>query len=298
MTFQEIPFLKNMKQKKLITVGFSDDEKWVIDDTYLLRISPQKSTQLVAFQAKYLQRISEETALVPKVYDMGTFQEKPYLILDYLKGSDMEVALTQFPLAKQYELGKAVGACCRVMHQIPVDQADQFNWEEHLIKKYVNLKVRLKAIIGEDRQYHDLLAFIESQFHLLKNRPVAVSHHDLHPRNVLIHHEQFSGLIDWQKLTLEDPYKDFQKTEFFTVPISKRYACGLFDGYFLDAEIPEAFWLLHRFYVAFLLISSKVWAHEAFPSEIEFFDLRINEVLEQWDDFTLVRPKWYDGTKS
>ncbi|MGY3778503.1 phosphotransferase family protein [Isobaculum melis] len=298
MPFKDISFLKNMKQAKLINVGFSKDEKWVIDDTYLLRISPQKSADLIVFQEKYLRKINEETSFVPKVYDAGSFQGKAYLVLDYMTGSDMEVALPHFPLAKQYALGKSVGACYRVIHQIPVDQEDQYNWKERMLKKYVNLKGRLQAIVGEDLQYLNLLSFIESQFDLLENRSVAICHHDLHPRNVLIHQEAFAGLIDWEKLTLEDPYTDFQKTEFFTVPISKCYARGLFDGYFLGQEIPTEFWLLHRFYVAMLLISSKVWAHEACPSEIAFFDERIKDVLVQWDDFTLACPKWYDVSKS
>ena len=129
--------------------------------------------------------------------------------------------------------------------------------------------------------------------HLIEGRPSCVQHYDFHPGNILIHEEQFTGLIDMQKITYGDPINEFYKMEYFNVPISKAYSRGVLDGYHDNEFIPTSFWELHRLYAAIHIISAEVWANEIALDQQERFKVYTDFTINQFDDFNLLIPKWY-----
>lgn len=82
--------------------------------------------------------------------------------------------------------------------------------------------------------------------------------------------------------------------EYFNVPISKAYSKGVLDGYHDHQPIPLSFWELHRLYAAIHIVSAEVWGHEVAINQREKFQGYTRFTLEQFDDFKLLVPKWYN----
>ncbi|WP_144509776.1 phosphotransferase [Bacillus sp. FJAT-22090] len=153
---------------------------------------------------------------------------------------------------------------------------------------------RFRKIVEVNPNYDSILSFIQNNLHLLKNRPSCVQHYDFHPGNILIEEDCFSGLIDMQKITYADPINEFYKMEYFNVPISRAYSKGVLDGYHNNMPIPLSFWQLHRLYAAIHIVSAEVWGNEVAVNQREKFQRYSRFTLEQFENFKLLVPKWYE----
>ena len=93
MKIPEIPFLENCSSYELIEEGFSNDCKWRVDHTYLLRISPNVSYDQLEKQSRLTNAVHLVDKHIPYVYEIGRYEDAVYTILDYMKGESGEVAL-------------------------------------------------------------------------------------------------------------------------------------------------------------------------------------------------------------
>ncbi|PKR77602.1 hypothetical protein CEY16_06595 [Halalkalibacillus sediminis] len=296
MTFDSISFLNEYKTAHKINKGFSHDEKWVIDDRYLLRIFGDVSSEQLEEQALLIQKAVNNGASIPNVHELGMYQSKPYMILDYLQGKNAEEVLPVMSGQEQYQAGLDTGRGLQKLHASPVDQPVA-SWESKWNKRVYRLAPDFESIFKNSPRHLKVLDFIYDQLYLMKDRPQRIQHYDFHPSNVIFNNNRFEGIIDMQKIKLADPYHELYKTEYFTLPISVSFARGIFDGYH-DGSVPADFWKLHRLYAAIHIVSAEVWAHNVAIDQKETFRRYTERTLNEWDDFQLDIPKWYTAGHS
>jgi len=292
MNFSKIPFIKDAQKFTLIEEGYSTDQKWCVDNKYLLRISPGADIQYLEHQAVLTNKIHALDKRVPKVHEVGQFNEHPFVLLDYLPGENGEVVLPKLDRNVQYKIGCEVGTTLKNIHGITAP-SDHPSWEDRWVGKMESLTPRFKSIVERHPEYSSILPFIQENLYLLKNRPSCIQHYDFHPGNILIENDQFTGLIDMQKITYADPINEFYKMEYFNVQVSQSYAKGVLDGYHEHAEIPVYFWELHRLYAAIHIVSAEVWGHEGGMDQKDKFQGYSRFTINQFDNFKLLIPKWY-----
>lgn len=289
----DIPFLKKCTSYQKIDEGYSEDEKWCVDGIYLLRFSPQTDIKKLEMQAELINAVHAIDSHIPFVHNIGVFNDKAYMILDYIDGENGETALPSKSETTQYEIGLQVGKTLKNMHSIsaPVGYP---SWDETWGNRIARQAPLFEEIVRKNPKYKCILPFIKENLHLLKNRPSSIQHYDFHPGNILIDENRFSGLIDMQKIRYADPFNEFYKMEYFNVQTSKAYSCGVVDGYHNMEEIPFSFWELHRLYAAMHIVSAEVWGHEIAIKQLEKFQGYTRFTLDQFDNFTLDVPKWYN----
>ncbi|GGA27542.1 aminoglycoside phosphotransferase family protein [Psychrobacillus lasiicapitis] len=288
-----IPFLNKCTIFQFIEEGFSDDEKWCVDHTYLLRISGHGNVQKLKKQAEIINEVHALDSHIPFVHEVGVVDEKAYMILDYISGDNGEIALPLKNETEQYNIGSQVGKTLKRLHSVHAPASHQ-TWEETWRNRVERLATPFTEIVKENSHYECVIPFIEHNLHLLKNRPNCVQHYDFHPGNILVEEDRFTGLIDMQKITYADPINEFYKMEYFNVPISRTYSKGVLDGYHDHQPIPLSFWQLHRLYAAIHIISAEVWGHEVAVKQRDKFQKYTRFTLDQFGDFKLLIPKWYN----
>ena len=296
MDIPKIPFLENCLTYEFINEGFSTDVKWGVDNRYLLRISPTTTVSQLEKQALLTNTVHAIDPRIPYVHDVGIHKGHAYMILDYIAGENGEVILPTRGEEVKYRIGQQVGQTLRNMHSIPAP-TDSPTWEERWTERVERLAPRYEEIAAQNKRYLRVLSFVQEHLHLLKGRPSHIQHYDFHPGNILIQHDQFTGLIDMQKITYGDPVNEFYKMEYFNVPVSIAYSRGVLDGYHNNHPIPKSFWALHRLYAAIHILSAEVWANEIGLDQQEKFKKYTVFTMDQFDDFKLLIPKWYTEDK-
>ncbi|MEI4768168.1 aminoglycoside phosphotransferase family protein [Psychrobacillus sp. FJAT-51614] len=289
---KDIPLLEKCTSFKKMDEGFSEDEKWCVDEIYLLRISPNIDLKKLEMQKELINAVHVIDSHIPFVHEVGVYKDKSYMILDYINGENGEVVLPNKSEVTQYEIGVQVGGTLKNMHSIPAP-LDYPSWEETWNTRIENHAQLFEDIVRRNPSYQCILSFILENLHLLRNRPSNVQHYDFHPGNILIDEDRFTGLIDMQKIRYADPINEFYKMEYFNVQLSKPYACGVVDGYHNQEEIPSSFWELHKLYAAMHIVFAEVWGHEVAINQLEKFQGYTRFTLEQFDNFKLDVPKWY-----
>jgi len=293
MTIPKIPFLENYLSSELIKEGYSNDVKWCVDNTYLLRISPNTDLDQLEKQALLTNAVHTMDSRIPYVHDVGMSNDGPYMILDYIVGENGEAVLPKRSVEVQYQIGQQVGQTLRTMHSISAPNNFP-TWEDRWTKRVEKLSPRYQEVASQDERYQRVLSFVQNHLHLLKGRPSCVQHYDFHPGNILIQEDTFTGLIDMQKIRYGDPVNEFYKMEYFNVSVSNAYSRGVLDGYHENHSIPNYFWELHRLYAAIHILSAEVWANEIALDQQEKFKKYTLFTLDQFDDFKLLIPKWYE----
>ena len=293
MEIPKISFLENCTSFTLIDEGFSNDEKWCVDNTYLLRISPNADIVKLRKQAELTNAVNAIDSHIPYAHEVGTFNGKSFVILDYIKGKDGNNLLPSLSEVAQYRIGQQVGQTLKRMHSIPASPEYPI-WEDRWKQRVEVHSKKFEKIALTNGRYEKVLPFINKHLYLLKDRPSCIQHYDFHPGNILIHEDNFTGLIDMQKITYGDPINEFYKMEYFNVPISRTYSCGVFDGYHDNKPIPKEFWELHRLYAAMHIMAAEVYGAEFALNQREKFQQFTRFTLNQFDDFTVLIPKWYE----
>lgn len=292
MDFSKIAILKDAQEFTLIEEGYSNDQKWCVDSKYLLRVSPGADIHHLENQALLTNKVHAKDKHVPKVHEVGKINEEPFVLLDYIPGENGEVMLPSQDRDVQYKIGNEVGFTLKNMHSVGAP-SDYPIWEVRWLERIKRLTPKFKAIVERHPEYTYILPFIQENLHLLKNRPSCIQHYDFHPGNILIENDQFTGLIDMQKITYADPIHEFYKLEYFNVQVSQDYAKGILDGYHNHAEIPLHFWELHRLYAAIHIVSAEVWGHEGGIEQKDKFQAYSRFTINQFEHFQQIIPKWY-----
>ena len=201
-------------EKQAIQKGWSDDRKYrvtVANGTkYLLRISPieQYSRKKKAFER--MQQVSALGIPMCQPIGFGTCDEGVYIMQSWIDGDDAEDMICTLSQEAQYTYGVYAGHILKTIPSLLVP-ANQVDWEIRFNQK-MNRKIQ---------QYHAcplhyeegelLIAYLQANRHLLKNRPQCYQHGDFHIGNMMIDTHKKLQIIDFDRDDYGDPWEEWNR---------------------------------------------------------------------------------------
>jgi aminoglycoside phosphotransferase (APT) family kinase protein len=135
-----------------------------------------------------------------------------------------------------------------------------------------------------------VLAYIEQNRHLLKNRPQCFQHGDYHVGNMMIENGELK-IIDFDRYDFGDPWEEFNRIV-WSAAASPHFATGQLRGYF-GGEPPIEFFKLLAFYIASNTLSSIYWASPFGQSDLDTMMKQAQDVLRWYDNMRNPVPAWY-----
>jgi aminoglycoside phosphotransferase (APT) family kinase protein len=294
--FEEITDQNKWQKIEKIDRGWSDDIKYYIQTTdkqqLLLRTS-----QISCYEEK-----KKEYEVICKYATLGFQMSEPigfgicnsnqnvFMLLTWVEGEDLELALPKLNREKQYLLGREAGTILRKIHgiELPADEIPintKYSKKKAQIERYIHSNVRIS---GDETA----LQFINDNLHKIWSKPPVYLHGDFHPGNLILTPEEKIGVIDFNRWEIGDPYEDFYKLESFGTDISIPYCIGQIDSYFGD-NVPEDFWEILAVYVAHASLFSIKWAEKFGQNEIDNMRRICEKSFVHYDNFNKKIPAWY-----
>lgn len=294
-TLEGIPYVAGAKSIRQLVKGFSNDEKYVLDETYLVRLFPLKEADKRKKEFELVQTCATHSAFVPKALEFGHLPAdgKAYMVLTYTPGKDGEEALPALSEQEQYQAGFVAGQELAKLHQIRVNE-DWPSWEVAKKQKSDRYLSALEKIEELDPALKQLLkGYIGENEWLMKGRPNRFQHDDFHPANMIIDRKRFVGLVDFGRFDFGDPIHDLQKLGFFSVRVSIPFSIGVIDGYHNGEKPGERFWQLYALYSAMHVVSAIVWGKQISEDQYDTLLAYSLDVVNDHHDFTEIIPSWY-----
>ena len=281
-----------------INKGWSGDKKYrAVDEkgqAYLLRVT--NSPRGERYPDTFRMQKAVEALGVPMCnpIECGRCEDGYYMLQRFVEGVDAEDAVKEMSEDEQYRLGCSAGEYLRLIHTIPAPDG-QPDWEprfnakiDRKIEKYTECPLKY-----ENDGF--ILDYIENHRHLLADRPQCYQHGDYHVGNMMI---EKGGIvvIDFDRYDFGDPWEEFNRIV-WCAQAAPAFASGNVDGYF-GVDVPQKFWELLALYIASNTLSSLYWAIPFGEKEINTMKNQAREVLDWYENFTNVIPKWYKGAKN
>lgn len=174
--------------------GGWDTLLWRIETTghrYALRVFRATQARTARREVAAMGAAAAANCPVPAIHAEGTWEDRPFLLLDWCPGHPLADVLVLQPW-RAWWLGRACGGTQAQVHQInapPAFQTDDWiNWAGPLAE---TLRPKLERL--------DLQA----------NRLI---HLDYHPRNILIQEGKVSAILDWANAGAGDPRADLARS--------------------------------------------------------------------------------------
>jgi len=303
MTEKEL--LRTFVKAEPINKGWSEDKKYCVTTTdgtkYLLRITPIVRYEVRKSLFAMLEQVAALGIPMCKPVEFGTCDNGVYSLQSWIDGENLEAVLPLLSETEQYVLGLKSGEIVRKMHSIPAPETQE-KWEsrfnrktDYKIQKYHECGLRF------DGDEH-VLAYIEQNRHLLKNRPQCFQHGDYHIGNMMLENgekplEQRLKIIDFDRYDFGDPWEEFNRIV-WSAAASPHFATGQLRGYFGGSpshglEPPLEFFKLLAFYIASNTLSSIYWAVPFGQSDLDTMMKQAQDVLEWFDNMQNPVPTWY-----
>ena len=288
-----------------IIEGWSEDEKYCVTTAegtqYLLRITPISRYEKRKSLFEMMERAASLDIPMCAPIEFGTCDDDAlykggvYSIQNWIDGEDLEVALPLLSETEQYALGLKAGEIVRKMHTIPAPETQE-EWESRFNRK-TDTKIRKYQECGIrfDGDNH-VIAYIEQNRHLLKNRPQCFQHGDYHVGNMMLERgekplAEALKIIDFDRYDFGDPWEEFNRIV-WSAAASPHFATGQLRGYF-GGEPPLEFFKLLTFYIASNTLSSIYWAAPFGPSDLDTMMKQAQDVLTWFDNMRNPVPTWY-----
>ena len=294
--FENIKGFDNWVKIERIERGMSDDQKYYIETydskKYILRTS----------DIKYYESKKKEYEIITKYEKLGFNMSKPidfgitnngndvYMILSWVEGEDLEIALPKLSKDKQYLLGREAGQILKQIHSLNIPQ-DEIPKTTKIPKKLLQIESYEKSLVRIEND-EIALNYVKKNIHKIWSKPPVYQHGDFHPGNLILTPDQKIGVVDFNRWEIGDPYEEFYKLESFAVSLSIPYAIGQIDAYF-DDQVPNDFFEILAIYVAHASLYSIKWAEKFGQKEIDFMkNICLNAFLH-FNDFKTCVPSWY-----
>ena len=193
-------------------IGSFQKKIFFINNELLLRVS---ETTMEDEQEKF----GRVAALdyVPRIVHVGVLEREKgpvyYTLLTQLPGDDFVSAYAESTLAQQRQLGKDVAAFLDELHSftgraydvglyIPAIPSFTGTWRTGHQEHWELLRKGTKASSLKPesiRVFEGAFRFLYASAEALDYQTgPKLLHNDFHPRNILLHHGRFSGVIDWE----------------------------------------------------------------------------------------------------
>ena len=281
-------------RRQLIDKGWSGDTKYRAEDAegnpFLLRIAPEARLERRRTAFQRMELAARLDIPMPRPLEFGVCPEGVYTLETWIDGFDGEETVPRFSPEKQYELGIEAGKILKKLHSIPAPE-DRPDWES-----YFNRKIDRKIAMYEScpLKYRDgeaLLEYLQSNRHLLKNRPQCYQHGDFHIGNMMVSPEGTLFVIDFDKDDNGDPWEEFNRIV-WSAQATPAFAAGTVDGYF-DGNVPMDFWHLMALYICSNSLGSLPWAIPFGEQEVRTMEAQAADILRWYDNMNRVIPTWY-----
>lgn len=294
--FEDIAGFNKWLKIEKINRGWSADLKYYIETTdeqkLLLRIS----------EISQYERKKKEYEVICKYANLGFSMSEPisfgvcngnqnvYMLLTWIEGEELELALTKLDQDTQYALGREAGTILKKIHLLKVPeeeipQTTKLPKKRTQIQRYEESDVRIS---GDEA----ILQFLEDNLDKIWKKPPVYQHGDFHPGNLILTPDGKIGVIDFNRWEIGDPYEEFYKLESFGTEVSIPYCIGQIDAYFED-EIPEDFWEILAVYVAHASLYSIKWAEKYGQNDIDHMTRICEKSIAHYDHFKRLIPSWY-----
>jgi len=300
MLLDGIPMLRNRYRLERIQKGYSSDRKYIVYDhvgipRYVLRAYGIQHEESKKEEFRMLQRMEEISVRCTKPIESGVLpsQGLGYMIVSYIEGEEASEVLPFLSEKEQYDIGVQAGLELRKIHQIPCTDDGVGSWHERMSAKHARYRAEYAKCGVAIEEESSLLAFIDGNVHLMKNRPNLFQHDDYHVGNLVVKDGKFAGVIDFNRYDWGDPIHEFLKAGMFSAEVSVPFCMGQIQGYHDFDEPGDEFWRLYGLYLAMTLISSVVWILRVRPEELDSMMGKIRKVLDDHDCFERIVPKWY-----
>lgn len=193
---EKVSYLKNANSIIKVNKGFSHDEKYVIDDKYLLRIFSNEDLHKRKVEFDIINELATYSNFVPKCLDFANLKkiDSAYMVLTYLPGIDAEVALSHLTENEQYSAGFLAGKELKKLHSLsaPLNYPSWFSLKKKKSDKYM---MELKEMDVDENIKEMLETYIIDNENLMNGRPNKFPHDDFHPSNNLINIEVLRVLL-------------------------------------------------------------------------------------------------------
>ena len=284
--------------KEFIQKGYSEEMKYKVkaDKKYFLKVSPLSFTKKKDLEVKYISALEKEIKF-PKLVEMKFETNSILSLYEWIDGVDIRDYASKLTGKELYQYGMQAGAFLKKIHSLSIEESS-VNWQEYYIqksKKKIHSFRKLNKNFAEIEMFID---FIQSHQSLLKDRPISLCHGDYHVGNMMIELETKKlVIIDFGSLEIGDPMEEFNRM-IWNAQLSEEFATGLINGYFNGKIIPDDFWKLMAYYMACDVVGSIPWAvhygNDQLPTMLE----RAKLVLDWFDDFERMIPKFYKRDES
>ena len=294
--FENIPGYEKWLRIEKIERGMSDDAKYYIETDekkkYALRTSNIKNYELKKKEYEIISKYEELGFEMSKPIDFGITNEgnDVYMLLSWVEGEDLEIALPKLSEEDQYLLGREAGIILKQIHSIKIPQ-DEIPLTTKIPKKLLQIESYEKSSVRIDND-EIALNYVKDNIHKMWSKPPVYQHGDFHPSNLLLTPDNKLGVVDFNRWEIGDPYEEFYKLESFAVSLSIPYAIGQIDAYFND-DVPDDFFQILAVYVAHSSLYSIKWAEKFGQKEIDFMKNICLKSFEHFNDFKTCIPNWF-----
>jgi len=284
-----------------ITKGFSFEEKWKVsfsDNESLFIKIYQLEKKEIAFEVyTHLQNFFSLHVPIQIPIQFIEIPEESICaqVMSWVEGKDGEELLPTLSSEEQYLCGFQAGKALKMIHTVVLKESSE-TWKTYRLNKYKRYITLFKEAGYSYPYIEKIEEFVEKSSHYLDNRPMHFLHDDFHPANLLFHNHHLTGVIDFDNFEWGDPYHDFHKTALFSRRISIPFSVGQIHGYF-NGEPENEFWLYYALYAAMIIPSDIVWSHKVTPDKINEMWDRINQIVNDHQEFTSLIPTWYKESK-
>lgn len=279
-----------------INKGWSRDKKYYIETAHsekqLLRIADISEHDRKKNEFEMMKRVAATGIPMSQPIDFGTCNsgKSVYQLLSWVDGQDAEEYLPLLPETEQYVLGLEAGRILRKMQTLEAvpASADWLNGYGTKIDSYIDKYQHCGMTFDGDEV---IIQFIESNRHLMDNRPMCFTHDDFHVGNMIISPENKLSIIDFQRFRMVEPTHAMSGLV-FSAKTSPHFATGQIHGYF-EGDVPEDFWKLLALYMAAIAVNALAWSIPYGQDEIDFAYQQIANILSWYDNMQEVVPSWY-----
>ena len=284
--------------KELISKGYSEEVKYkvIADKKYFLKISPLSFIKIKQLELNYISDLKNEIKF-PKLIEIKYKSDSILSLYEWIDGVDFREYVIQLTDKELYQYGIQAGEFLKKIHSIYIEEYSD-NWEEYYIKKSMKKIDSFRKVNIKFPEIETFIDYIVTHQYLLQDRPISLCHGDYHVGNMMIELETKKlVIIDFGSLEIGDPMEEFNRM-IWNAQLSEEFATGFVNGYFEGEQIPDIFWKLMAYYMACDVVGSIPWAINFGDNQLEIMFKRAKLVLDWFDDFKRVIPKFYKGNNS
>ena len=294
--FSEIKGFRTWKVIQPITKGWSNDQKYYIEDStglnYLLRTTNISEYARKQKEFEYLQSISKLGLTASEPVDFGICADgtEVYQLLSWVEGDDAETALINYSGSEQYKYGLLGGQMLRKIHSINAPEGE-VAWAKKYTEKIRIKRLKYEACPIKCNNDTKFLEFINHNLSGLEDRKQTFQHGDFHVGNLLLNNCEI-GVVDFNRMDFGDPWEEFNRIP-FSQQISNPFAVGQIHGYF-ESNPPNEFFRLMALYIAANALFSIPWAVPFGDADVNKMLRQAQTVYEHYCGFTTTVPVWYE----